>query len=129
MKKELLTIKFLFIKRDKQTKQEQVEHAIKAIENILHFLKEHDLQSFLRDERTISACLYQFSIIGEATYQVENDILEKYPYPWYKIKSFRNFILHHYHGIEMKLVWDTATNLLPELKLLLEKILMEEFKN
>jgi uncharacterized protein with HEPN domain len=53
--------------------------------------------------------------------------LEKYPYPWFKIKAFRNFILHEYHGIKMNVVWETSTQLLPELKEVMEKILREEF--
>ncbi len=115
------------MKPDKPSNRERVEHAIKAIDTIQAFLKGHDLQSFLDDQRTISACLYQFTIVGEATFQIEYGILEKYEYPWHKIKSFRNFILHSYHAIEMKLVWDTSVTLLPELKSLLEKILVNEF--
>lgn len=93
------------------------------------FIQFHTLKSFLEDERTISACLYQIIIIGEATFQVEYGILEKYDYPWRKVKSFRNFILHEYHGIEMRIIWDTITELLPELKVLLQKVLKDEFKN
>jgi uncharacterized protein with HEPN domain len=115
------------MKPDKPTSKERIEHAIKAIDSIQTFIKSKTLKTFLEDEKTISACLYQFSIIGEATFQVEYGILEKYKYPWHKVKSFRNFILHEYHGIEMRVVWDTITELLPGLKELLQKVLKNEF--
>lgn len=85
------------------------------------------MNHFLDDEKTISACLYQFAIISEATSHVDYDILEKYEYPWYKIRAFRNFILHEYHGIELRIVWETIQDVLPDLKLLLNKILVNEF--
>jgi len=93
---------------------------------VLHF-DCHSLILVLPDEKTISACLYQFAIIGEATRHIDYEILEKHTYPWYKIKAFRNFILHEYHGIEMKVVWDAAINFLPDLKEVMERILREEF--
>lgn len=92
------------MKPDKNTSRERVEHTRKAIQAIENFTRSHSLETFLKDEKTISACLYQFTIIGEATFQIDNDILEKYPYAWYRIKSFRNFILHSYHAIDMKVV-------------------------
>ena len=115
------------MKRDKPTSKERVEHVLKAIDFIQSFVKSHTLRSFLEDNRTISACLYQYTIIGEATFQIEYGILEKYEYPWHKVKSFRNMILHEYHGIEMRVVWDTTTEILPGLKELMQKILEIEF--
>jgi uncharacterized protein with HEPN domain len=41
---------------------------------------------------------------------------ERIDYPWYKVKSFRNFILHEYHAIKMDVIWDTTVMVIPELK-------------
>lgn len=115
------------MKPDQPTAKERMQHAIKSIEMIQSFAKNYTLNHFLDDEKTISACLYQFAIISEATSHVDYDILEKYEYPWYKIRAFRNFILHEYHGIELRIVWETIQDVLPDLKLLLNKILVNEF--
>lgn len=115
------------MKKDKPTSKERVEHVLQAIELISSFIQPHNLETFLLDDKTISASLYQFTIIGEATINMDYDILEKYAYPWFKIKAFRNFILHEYHGIDLKTVWDTATTFLPGLKEVMERILREEF--
>lgn len=115
------------MKKDKPTTKERVEHVLEAIELINSFIHPHSLETFLLDPKTISACLYQYTIIGEATMHIDYEILEKYPYPWFRIKSFRNYILHDYHGIHMDVVWETSSDLLPELKELMERILREEF--
>lgn len=115
------------MKKDKPTSKERVEHVLEAIELINNFIHPHTMETFLQDPKTISACLYQYTIIGEATVNIDYDILEKYPYPWFRIKSFRNYILHEYHGIEMKAVWDTTTKFLPEVKEVMERILVDEF--
>ncbi len=69
------------MKKDKPTSQERVEHILQAIELINNFTQPHSLETFLLDEKTISASLYQFAIIGEATRHIDYDILEKYTYP------------------------------------------------
>jgi uncharacterized protein with HEPN domain len=117
------------MKKDKPTSKERVEHILQAIEQINRFSEPHNLETFLQDDKTISACLYQFTIIGEAIRHIDYDLLEKYAYPWHKIKAFRNFILHEYHGIEMKAVWDTTTKFLPEVKEVMERILVVDFKD
>ena len=115
------------MKPDTPTTKERIEHAIQAIVCILTFANHCALKEFIEDKKTNSACLYQFAIISEATSHVEFDILAKYDYPWYKIKAFRNFILHEYHGIEIRIIWETIQDVLPDLKILLQKIIKEEF--
>jgi|SRR5687767_1314486 len=115
------------MKRNLPTSEDRVKHVIEAIENIEEFSGSHTYESFCSDNKTVSACLFQFSIIGEATFHVDSDILKKYTYPWHRVKSFRNFILHEYFGIDLKLVWDTMNEILPDLKTLMKQILKQEF--
>jgi uncharacterized protein with HEPN domain len=115
------------MKPDKPTSKERVQHVIEAIEAIQTFIAGHTEESLMKDLKTISACLYQFSIIGEATFHVESEVLKKYSYPWHKVKAFRNIILHEYFGIEMNVIWHTAIKILPELKQLMQEILKQEY--
>lgn len=115
------------MKPAKPTAKERVEHVLNAIQSIQSFCQKHTLQSFLKDEKSISACLYQYTVIGEAMANIDNAILAKYDYPWHKVKSFRNFILHEYHAIEMRVIWNTTTEILPGLKELMQKIVTSEF--
>ena len=115
------------MKQNNLTNKVRFEHVLHAIELIQSFIGNHSKSSFLTDEKTISACLFQYTVIAEAIMNVDTAILEKYKYPWNKVKSFRNFILHEYHAIEMRVIWDTTTEILPELKELIITILKKEF--
>ena len=115
------------MKLDKPTSKERLEHVLKAINRIQSYAKNHTEASFLQDDQALDASMYQFTIIAEAISNVEKDILDRYDYPWHKVKSFRNFILHEYHAIELWVIWDTTQNLLPGLKELVERMLTKEF--
>ena len=71
--------------------------------------------------------MFQFAIIGEAIVHIDQELLSKYPYAWHHVRSFRNFIVHEYHAIENWIIWETVKNDLPELKLVIDKILDDEF--
>jgi uncharacterized protein with HEPN domain len=58
---------------------------------------------------------------------VSNEILDKYNYPWHKVRGFRNFILHEYHAISYRVIWNTVKEDLPQLKKKITEILRKEF--
>lgn len=107
--------------------KKRLEHILSAIENIEKFVKNETVETFIMNELLYQAVLYNFSVIGEAIIQVENEKLNKYDYPWYKVRSFRNMIAHEYFNIELRAVWLTITNNLPELKNAINKVLINEF--
>ena len=53
--------------------------------------------------------------------------LDKYIYPWYKVKSFRNMIAHEYFNIKLPAVWHIIEKDLQELKGVIQTILNNEF--
>jgi uncharacterized protein with HEPN domain len=73
------------------------------------------------------AVLLQFIIIGEAIIHVEKETLEKYDYPWFKVRAFRNFIAHEYFDINPCAVWKIIKQDVPELKTLVGLIILNEF--
>jgi uncharacterized protein with HEPN domain len=117
------------MKPDKLTDQERIGHMLEAISFIRQFSANHDLESFSNDSRSYYACLFQYAIIGEAVANISREVLAKYPYPWFKVKSFRNFILHEYHAIDSRVVWDTTHVILPELEKILQEIQKYEFRS
>lgn len=112
---------------DKPTPKERLEHILHAINLINEFVKEMDEAAFLKDIKVQSAVQYQFLIIGEAVRQIDNNILNKYNYPWHVPCSFRNFIIHVYHDIRTERVF-YATQDLQQLKMQIQQILKKEFK-
>jgi uncharacterized protein with HEPN domain len=111
---------------DKPTPKERVEHVLEAIDLIKKFVEGVDENTFLKDQKIQSAVQYQFLIIGEAIRHIDDQILNKYEYPWHIPRSFRNFIIHVYHGIKMERIY-YATQDLNILEKEIQNILNNEF--
>lgn len=110
----------------KPTPKQRVEHILNAINQIRKFVAGIDENIFVKDVQLQSAVQYQFLIIGEAVRYIDYDILDKYEYPWHIPRSFRNFIIHVYHGVKMERIYN-ATQDMDELERQLLLILEKEF--
>ena len=105
---------------------ERLRHISGAIGMIISFCDGKNESDFIEDNMLNSSVLYQFIIIGEAIRYVNPELLEKYKYPWHLPKSFRNYIAHEYFGINLKQVYKTVITILPDFKLLIDRIIQEE---
>lgn len=85
------------------------------------------MKQFCENDILNNAVLLQFIIIGESITNVEKEILDKYDYAWYKVRSFRNMIAHEYFNIKLTAVWEIIQKDLPQLKSVIKTILIEEF--
>lgn len=111
---------------DKPATKLRAEHILEAILLIREFIKGVDEATFITDIKIQSAVQYQFLIIGEAIRYIDDDILAKYHYPWHIPRSFRNFIIHVYHGVKMERIY-YATQDLNALEKQIRLILKNEF--
>jgi uncharacterized protein with HEPN domain len=107
--------------------QQRLQHIEQAIADIQKFVTGETLETFCEKDMLHDAVMMQFIIIGEAIINVENEKLDKYDYPWYKVKSFRNMIAHEYFNIKLPAVWQIIENDLQQLKEVVETILKKEF--
>ena len=112
---------------DKPTSKERAEHILDAIQLIKQFVADMDEVAFVNDIKIQSAVQYQFLIIGEAIRYLDDAILAKYSYPWHIPRSFRNFIIHVYHGVKMERIY-YATQDLDVLEKQINIILKNEFE-
>ncbi len=115
------------MKDSRKISYDRLIHMQNAIIKIEDFVNNTDRYEFLSNSLVSSAILHQFNILGEAVIYIEKDLLEKYYYPWYKIRAFRNFIAHEYFNIKLDAVWEIILNDLPELKNMVELVLKNEF--
>ena len=75
-----------------------------------------DFSEFSGDDKTIVACIFNLSQIGELAGKLESEFIEDTAHiPWRKIKGMRNRIVYDYEGVELNIVWDVLINFLPEL--------------
>ncbi len=88
------------------------DYAIQAIQ----FKGDMTFEEFSYDLKTISACVFSLSQIGELVSRLDVEFVEvNSQIPWRKIKGMRNRIVHDYEGIQLNIVWDVLVDFLPEL--------------
>ena len=94
-------------------------HMIEGIKRIGNSLEGVGRESFLSDEMRQSAVAFDISTIGESAANISEEFQQKHPeIPWIKMRGMRNRLVHifDYEQIDYEIVWDVATNALPELE-------------
>ena len=90
---------------------------LKAFESIESFVEGQSFEDFKKDDKTSSAVIRKFEIIGEAAKQVPENIKQKYPsVPWKEMAGMRDKLIHFYFGVNYELLWQTIKNRIPEIK-------------
>ncbi len=94
-----------------------------AIDKIEEFVAGMDLETFQTDDKTSSAVLRKFEIIGEAAKQIPDEMRQKYTtIPWKEMAGMRDKLIHSYFGVDYPLVWETIRKRLPNVAEEIRKI-------
>lgn len=102
---------------------------LEAMESIEKFVEGMSFEEFKLDDKTASAVIRKFEIIGEAARNIPKSIRQKYPdIPWKEMVGFRDKLIHFYFGIKYEIVWNTIKIEIPKLKPKLKAILSEHDK-
>ncbi len=81
-------------------------------------------EQFMLDKKTISACAFTVSQIGELAKDISLSTQQEYSYiPWKSIRKMRKKIIHDYENIDFAVLWGTITKSLPELLNQIDEIL------
>lgn len=105
-----------------------LDDILTAMIRIEEYIKDLSFIDFKRDYKTVDAVIRNFEVIGEASKNIPENIKEKYDkVPWSEMYLLRNKVTHDYSGIDYEIIWDIATNYLPENKIQIEQILKEEY--
>ena len=107
-----------------------IKDIIAAMESIEEFVGNMALNELQADEKTSSAVIRKFEIIGEAVKYMPNNVKEKYKdIQWKSMAGMRDRLIHAYFGIDYNLVWAAIKNEIPKLKPKLKKVLSSMEKN
>ncbi len=104
-----------------------LQKIINYIDDVQKYTEGLEAKDFLDDKKTITACAFTVSQIGELVKEVTDETMEKYNnIPWNSIKGMRNRIVHDYENVDLSVLWGTIKESLPELKEKLKDIILSE---
>jgi len=97
------------------------------MEAIGRFVQGLDYQGFVEDDKTSSAVLLKFQIIGEAAKNIPNNIRDLGPkVHWKEMAGMRDRLVHAYFGVDYRLVWNaiqlSVSQIKPEIFMLLQRL-------
>ena len=99
---------------------------LQAAQDIQNFTQGKSREAFIADEKTKSAVLYKFAVMGEATKLLPDQVREQYPdIPWRSIAGLRDKVIHGYIGVDYELLWETIDKKNPLVITGLRRILNE----
>jgi uncharacterized protein with HEPN domain len=98
----------------------RLDHIIDSCKEIVEFTDNMEIEDFIDDRTKHYSVIYLIGVIGEAANNLNEDIKDSYPdIPWSDIISMRNRLYHGYDTVDLRIVWKTAKEEVPDL---LEKL-------
>ena len=117
------------MKKNARTYKMYLGDILHAMDRIAEYIEGYSFAEFKRDYRTVDAVIQNFEIIGEASKNLPDELKEKYTeVPWIEMYLLRNKISHEYFGVDYEIIWDVASNYLPENKSQIARIIKIEDK-
>jgi uncharacterized protein with HEPN domain len=99
-------------------------HISECIERIEKFISAGGKEAFMGSDLIQDAVIRNLQTMSESTTRLSDELQGKYPeVEWFKIRGFRNVLVHDYLGVDLARIWNIIENDLPKLKLAVRKIL------
>ena len=109
-----------------RTSLDYLEDILEYTKKALEFVEGIDYAAFEKDDKTNFAVLRALEVVGEATKHVPPDIRVRFPgIPWEDMAGMRDKLIHVYFGVDLKVVWDTATIRVPKLVPLMQRVVSD----
>ncbi len=98
-----------------------------AIEKIERYTAGLTYSSFAENDLVVDAVIRNLEVIGEAAKHIPDEWRSNHPeIDWRRVVGFRNIVIHAYFEVDLEIVWTIATERLPELKVVIERLIQEQ---
>lgn len=103
--------------KEKRKPDLYIADILKSVNKIEEYTKRINEEEFNKNTLIQDAILRRLEIIGEAVKNLPQEFKEQYTdIPWDRIAGMRNIVAHEYFGVNLKRVWKTLKDDIPELK-------------
>ena len=97
-----------------------------SILKIKSFIEKENFTNFQNDTKTQYAVIRALEIIGEASKKIPKEFQDNYSWiPWRYMTGMRDKLIHDYFGVDIQVVWKTATEDILNLEKDIKQILAE----
>ena len=104
-----------------------LQDILAMMEKIESFTGGMTQEEFLEDDMAHFAVIRAMEVMGEAAKNVPLEVREKYPaVPWRKMAGLRDKVIHGYFGVDLFIIWESATKTIPSYKPVVLEMLREE---
>ena len=109
------------MKRNYELFLEDISERISKIEK---YTVGMSFEDFVQDDKTVSACIYEIEVVGEAVKHLPKEITQRFDdLPWSLMAKMRDKLIHWYFEIDEEIVWKVAKEKLPQIKKQIDKII------
>lgn len=92
----------------------RLRHILDAAERIAAYVKSADQSAFLSNPMMQDAVIRNLEVIGEACANLSAGLTQANAgIPWSKASAIRNRLVHGYFDVDLRVVWQTATDSIP----------------
>lgn len=94
-----------------------LHHMLDAADKIEQYIRDGSYEEFMKKRLLYDGMMMELAVIGEMSVSVSEDMQKKITaLPWEQMRGLRNRIVHEYHGLDDKALWQVCTEDLPVLQ-------------
>ena len=88
-----------------------LQKILNYIHEIQDFISGYSHDEFNKDKKTINACVFNLSQIGELAGKLSEEMIKTtVNIEWRGLRGLRNRIVHDYEGVNLNMVWRLSSD-------------------